>query len=214
MVPYPTIAQFEGKYAGGKNPVFDDVLAQAIETKYLPNPTQSNARTNCQSMPQAYSTGKKLITQGLQAIPYVGQALSKIAGMIFAHHAQAVQLEATVLCENVPRANAFLEQIDQSLAAGQVTPQQASQTYDQIQAEFNAAMESDPSFKAGDALWGFEQAMAACIAARKADLANGLLTNGSAIPAGILGAAKSILDSMEGDIAIGGGAGAGLGALL
>lgn len=118
------------------------------------------------------------------AIPVVGAIVAPIMlvlGTIFANHQRAVQLQSNVLCENVPAANAALQQIDAGIAAGTITPAQALSGYQQMLSSFQAAMKSDPSYKTGDALWGYNQILQGVIAQRTADL------QGSAGASSILG---------------------------
>lgn len=181
-------------------------LQTCIQTRLLfwpPNPKNAT----CQGAPASSAASK--ITQigalaaggaaSVAAIPAVAAALPllgpaalvaapvlAILGTIFANHAKAVQLQTNVLCENVPAANAALQQIDAGLTSGAVTPAQASSAYSQILSNFQAAMKSDPSYKTGDALWGYNQELQAVIAQRTLDLqSSGSVTTGaSAIASG------------------------------
>ena len=106
------------------------------------------------------------------AIPFVGigVAIVGLIATIFAHHAQAEKIQSNVLCENVPAANAALAAIDAALANGSMTPAQAKQAYAALGPQFNSAMRSDPSYKSGDALDGYNIAFSAVLAQRNLDL--------------------------------------------
>ncbi len=128
------------------------------------------------------------------ALPLLGPAaliaapILLIVGTIFANHAKAVALQSSVLCENVPAANNALAAIDAGLANGTISASQASTAYNTMLASFQSAMKSDPSYKTGDALWGFNQGMQALIAQRQLDLqsgasgAGGIASSLSAVP--------------------------------
>lgn len=143
------------------------------------------------------------IIAGTAAIPIVGAIVAPIlaiVGVIFAHHAQAVQMQTTVLCENVPAANAALQQIDQGIAAGTITPAQAISAYSTLQSSFTSAMKSDPSYKTGDALWGYDVMMQAVCAQRALDaqaaaasgVGSGLLS-GTGLPSWVLWGGAAVL---------------------
>jgi len=107
------------------------------------------------------------------AIPVVGAIVAPILaiiGTIFANHQKAIGLQSSVLCENVPAANAALQQIDAGLSNGTITPAQALKAYPTLLSGFTAAMKSDPSYKTGDAMWGYVQALQAVLAQRALDL--------------------------------------------
>lgn len=186
------------QFCGSKcNAAFVNELTNAIQNRLLQwPPLPANAK--CSS--QTSSTAQKVTAIGAAgigaavpvtaalvsssviagsaltaAIPIVGAIAAPILlvlGTIFANHAKAVQLQSNVLCENVPAANAALQQIDAGLAAGTITPTQAMSAYQQMLASFQAAMKSDPSYKTGDALWGYNQELQAVIAQRTLDLQN------------------------------------------
>jgi hypothetical protein len=178
------------------NPAFVSELQNALQNRLLQWPPLP-ANANCTGAPASSGAAKAtqaggiaagsvvgvtgaLVSGGLisasavtAAIPIAGAIVAPILlvlGTIFADHAKAVQLQTNVLCENVPAANAALQQIDAGLAAGTITPAQALAAYAQIQSSFTAAMKSDPSYKTGDALWGYNQELQAVIAQRTADL--------------------------------------------
>src|ERR1700683_2404244 len=180
-------------------------LNQASQTRSLPAPTQENASTTCAGGGTSSTALNvtKLASAGVgvaaSIAPLVGASavlgpaaliaapILAIVGTIFANHAKAVQLQSSVLCENVPAANAALAAIDAGLANGTITPSQASTAYATMLSSFQAAMKSDPSYKTGDALWGFNQGMEALIAQRQLDLHS----SGGAAP-GVVGAIESI----------------------
>jgi hypothetical protein len=185
-----------------KSSAFISFLQDAISSRFLPSPTEQNASTTCSGGEVSTTSAKAtkvssavastgatvtgaLATAGAisAAIPIVGTiaavALGVLSG-IFASHDQAEQLQSNVLCENVPAFNAMLEQIDSELSSGTATPEQAASAYQNLLSQFQAALKSDPSYKTGDALWGFNQGAQAVIAARNQDLTNGVLTSGQA----------------------------------
>lgn len=97
-------------------------------------------------------------TIGTSTLPIIGTAIGLITGLlsgIFAHHSQAVAEQNDLLCQNVPAANSALQLIDSQVAAGTLTASEATSTYQQLLSEFQSAMQSDPSYKSGDALWGY-----------------------------------------------------------
>lgn len=73
-------------------------------------------------------------------IVLAGAAIAKVFGFIFSHHAAAVKKEQSILCAAVPAANDALQVIDQALASGQVTPQQAMGAVDNVVAGFQQAV--------------------------------------------------------------------------
>lgn len=195
----PLPSQYCGKNCGSQ--IFLSFLQQAIATRLLPMPTKQTASTDCTGGQVSNAAGKAssvaasavaagttiaaTLAPALNVIPIVGTIASVILGgvsAIFTHHAQAVQMQSNVLCENVPAANQLLQQIDQELQQGLASTSQASGAYDAILSQFTAAMKSDPSYKTGDALWGYVQALAAVVAARKADLQAGVMADGTPIP--------------------------------
>jgi hypothetical protein len=123
----------------------------------------------------------------------VGAVLGLVSG-IFAHHSQAVALQSSVLCQNVPAANTALQGIDQELAAGAATPQQAAAAYSTLAQGFTASLRSDPSYKKGDGLDAYNTAMQLVIQARLNDLKAGLLTGGA--PAPFAGTAAGLATSL------------------
>jgi hypothetical protein len=183
------------------NKLFLQALETSMQNRMLiwpPLPGQAS----CSGMPASSTAQKVTAIAGIgagaagsiAAIPAVAAALPllgpaaliaapilAVLGTIFANHQRAVQLQSNVLCENVPAANAALQQIDAGIAAGTITPAQAVSGYQQMLSSFQAAMKSDPSYKTGDALWGYNQILQAVIAQRTADL------QGSAGASSILG---------------------------
>lgn len=188
------------------------VFQNSISSRLLMWPPPTNTWANCSGVqaPSAGQTATKVagaaagigtatasaiaasLGLALNAIPIIGTIASVaigVIGTIFAHHAQAVQMQSTVLCTNVPLANQYLQQIDASLAAGTITAAQAKAAYASIQAQFTSALKSDPSYKKGDALDAYNTAMQLVINARTADLA----TMAAAAP----GASGGIIGSIE-----------------
>lgn len=75
-------------------------------------------------------------------IVLAGAALAKVFGIIFGHHAAAVKKEQSVLCAAVPAANDSLAVIDQAVASGQYTPDQAAAALDAVVSGFEQATSS------------------------------------------------------------------------
>lgn len=142
------------------------------------------------------------------ALPVIGVVIgliTSIIGIIGAHHAQAVATQNQLLCQLVPAANQALQQIDAGLAGGSITPSQASSAYSTLQQQLASGLQSDPSYKHGDALWIYNLAMQAISNARNADLNNGVLTGGAPGPwtqkaAGSSAAAGSVESTVDGAI--------------
>jgi hypothetical protein len=204
---------------------FTSFLDQAISSRFLPDYTSATgASSNCAQ----YSGGTSgTIAQGLKITSAAGGAVASVAGSaiasgaaigstvpligtivgviggilstIFAHHAAAVVAQDEVLCQAVPQTNSILQQIDQLLASGQLAPADASTAYQQVLTQFSSGVHSDPSFKTGDALYGYLLATQAVIAARVADLQAGVLTGGAPGPwtQPATSSAASLVDSIE-----------------
>lgn len=176
---------------------FISFLEQALSSGQLPAVTPATGG-NCAGVPASSAAAK--VTQiasgaagvGVAAaaatgaiagsvVPLVGTAIGAVAGIlvgVFTHHAQAVQMQTNVLCENVPAAN----QAIQAFAAEGASATQ----WQQLAAQFQAAMQSDPSYKSGDALWGYAQAMNMLCAAYAQQA-----SSGGAASAGAVGTAGS-----------------------
>ena len=182
---------------------------QAVQSRYLPDPSSSvaegifDASFSCS---QGYSaagssaaaagragaltqTGTKTAAGILSASPAAGPLAPIVAGIgaivglvtgIFAkHHAAAVAGEAADICGAVPQVNAVLQQIDAGLSAGTITPAQAQAMYAQLQAPFTQALHQNTTFKTGDTLWAYSQALVGVIEARNQDLASGVSSAGT-----------------------------------
>lgn len=65
-------------------------------------------------------------------------AIMEAFGAIFAHHAAAVKKEQSTLCAAVPAANQALQVIDEAVAGGQATPQQAIAALQNMPGEFQS----------------------------------------------------------------------------
>lgn len=77
------------------------------------------------------------------AIPIVGQIVgffTSILGGIAAHHAQAVALEQSTLCQVVPAFNSALDAIDQEYRLGQLSGTQATQALETLFSQMNQAL--------------------------------------------------------------------------
>jgi hypothetical protein len=193
-------------------------IQAAIQARALPDVTAQWATAKCTSAP-ASSTAAKVVQTGsiaagsavgvtgalvssgiiassaaTAAIPIVGAIVAPIMlilGTIFSNHAKAVALQSSVECENVPAANAALQQIQSGVASGTITPQQAASAYAQLSASFSSAMKSDPSYKTGDALWLYDMCMQAVCAQCTLDLQNA--PGGSGISVGGLSLSPAVL---------------------
>lgn len=94
------------------------------------------------------------------AIVLAGAALAKVFGIIFGHHAAAIKKEQSVLCAAIPATNDALSVIDQVLASGQSTPQQAMDALDQVVSGFSQAT---ASIRKGNDPNGTGDCNAACV---------------------------------------------------
>ncbi|HLZ12549.1 MAG TPA: hypothetical protein VKP58_08175 [Candidatus Acidoferrum sp.] len=77
------------------------------------------------------------------AVPIVGQIASVFTSIfsgIAAHHAQAVQLEQSTLCQAVPAFNAALDSIDQQYRLGQLSGPQAIQALETLYQQMNQGL--------------------------------------------------------------------------
>jgi hypothetical protein len=175
------------------------VFQSSVASRMLLWPPPSTKWANCTSAPSQTAaqitkigaTGAGM-TAGILTAAAVSGPLAPIVGAvgaivgvisgIFAHHSQAVALQSSVLCQNVPAANAAFQGIDQQLATGTATPQQAATAYSALASQFTAALRSDPSYKKGDGLDAYNTAMQLVVLARTNDLKAGLLTGGAPAP--------------------------------
>jgi hypothetical protein len=142
------------------------------------------------------------------AVPVIGAVvglITGIIGIISAHHAQAVATQNELLCQLVPAVNNALQTLDAGLSGGSITPAQASSSLSSLQSQLASGLQSDPSYKHGDALWIYNLAMQAIVFARNQDLNNGLLTGGAPGPwtqaggsstAAASGSVESTVDSL------------------
>lgn len=113
--------------------------------------------------------GKPLVAAGPVgwAILGAGAVLTGI-GAIFGHHSAAVAKERGTLCAAVPMANAALQQIDEWLAAGQITASTASQALDAAQSGFRG--EVNAIYQANNEAGGYYRALRGVVIRRKMDL--------------------------------------------
>jgi hypothetical protein len=75
----------------------------------------------------------------------VSVAVTAIIGLfsiLINHHAQAVGKEQSVLCSAVPAANNYLKIIQQAVASGQATPQDAMSALDSLLSDFESSVSS------------------------------------------------------------------------
>jgi hypothetical protein len=136
----------------GFRPADKALIVSSLQTGYIPAYTASSCTTGLipQTIPQR--TGNILTAAGKSAISFaaisgpaapfvliggaIGLIFGKIFGAISAGHAHAVAAEQTALCQAVPTANQFLQQIDGAFQSGQVTPDQASALLDQVLGQY------------------------------------------------------------------------------
>lgn len=115
------------------------------------------------------SFGKPLIAAGPVgwAVLGAGAVLTGI-GAIFGHHSAAIAKERGTLCAAVPMANAALQQIDEWLAAGQITAATASSALDAAQSGFRS--EVNAIYQRGNEAGGYYRALQGVVIRRKLDL--------------------------------------------
>lgn len=214
----------------GCNPTFIQTCQQAIAARFLPAYTTATGASNANACAGVSTnsetkglsigssvagsalstTGAALSIAGLAttAIPIVGAivgAITSVVSIIVGHHSAAVKEQDSLLCQVVPATNSLLQQIDQALASGQLTPDQAETQYSSFLSQFMAELKTDSSYKTGDALWGYGLMLQGIITARNQDLQNGVLTGGAAGPwtqTGASGAASSVIGSIESALGI------------
>ena len=196
------------KSGANKDGYLQAFLTEAGTTRLVPFPATSNnalmvmeedARTNCSGQSNAATdTGASIasgvggglkiaatvdpepISKGILAI--VSSVVSLIGGIFGQAHAKAVAGEQADICSAVPALNAALQQIDAGLAAGSITPSQATSAYSQMQSSFKSALSANTTYKLGDALWAFYTAFTVVVQVRNQDLQNGVLTSGAPGP--------------------------------
>lgn len=120
----------------------------------------------------ALSVGSKVVAIPGAQIPGaiilgVGAVLTAI-GKIFGHHSAAVAKERGTLCAAVPMANAALQQIDQWLAAGQITAATASQALQAVQSNFRSEVAG--IYQTRNEAGGYYRALQGIIIRRTLDL--------------------------------------------
>lgn len=143
-----------GKQPGHNQGVYDG-LVSAAAAGYLNMPLPalcSGGRPPGMIAPALINTASgvamKFVGPAFGAGPIVGgivlagALLTKVFGAILGHHAAAIKKEQSILCAAVPAANDALAMIDQVLAAGQATPQQAIDALDGVVSGFSQATSS------------------------------------------------------------------------
>jgi hypothetical protein len=104
---------------------------------------QINAGQTVSSTQVAEDISENLV----QTIPVVGQVIGQIAnvvtGFLNAHHAQAVELENSILCALIPILNGFYTQILANLQNGIWTPAQCAELAVQVQSQAHTAIAQD-----------------------------------------------------------------------
>jgi len=115
------------------------------------------------------SFGQPLVAAGPigWAVLGVGAVLTGI-GAIFGHHSAAVAKERGTLCAAVPMANAALQQIDEWLAAGQITAATASQALQSVQSSFKSEVAG--IYQTRNEAGGYYRALQGIIIRRMLDL--------------------------------------------
>lgn len=96
-------------------------------------------------------------------------AIAGIVGIfstIFQHHAQAVAKEQSTLCTAVPAANNYFTVIDQAVASGQATAQQALQALASLSSDFRSAVSG--IYKNCNAACVMQMCLDAAVATQKA----------------------------------------------
>lgn len=84
------------------------------------------------------------------AIPIIGPIVSSIVGLftaIFQHHALVTKAEQNAECQLIPAANNYLQIIVNAVNTGQATPAQGVAALESLQSDFNAQVNSNPSYK-------------------------------------------------------------------
>jgi hypothetical protein len=211
---------------------FTSFLDSAVSTRFLPAYTQATGLSNpnaCAGQQTGNSLGTAAAITGGAAkigtavgtsiatsigataaatiIPVVGiiaGLVTSIVGIISAHHSQAVAEQDSLLCQLVPAINSALSQVDSALAAGTLSPSDASAQYSSMLSQFVSEMKSDPSYKSGDALNGYVIALQCVLAARIQDLNNGVLTGGAPGPwtQAASSSASGVVSSLESDLGL------------
>ena len=203
---------------------WQQVFSQSVASRFLMWPPPSSKFADCSGVsgPNADQTASKVIgsagaltatgaiaagAAAGSAVPVIGTIIGAIGGLLFgifgASHAKAVQAQNVALCNGVPQTNSVLQQIDQALAAGQITPAQAASQYAALGSQFTSAMKQGTSYKKCDALYGYNLAMQMVIAARNQDLQNGVLTGGRPAP-WATPASSGALASLESSLGVSG----------
>lgn len=136
-----------------------DFLKGAITNRHIPD-YYKNSPGDCGAPPQLGSLGivqaggavasvgvgaaqlaTTLAGTAVKALPVVGAAIGVFEAaysLAFGHHAQAVKVEQNTLCNAVPLANQFMDQLDAAYKKGQISSTAVDQNLDALQAKFLA----------------------------------------------------------------------------
>lgn len=120
----------------------------------------------------ALSVGSKVVlVPGAQipgAIILAAGAVLTAIGAIFGSHSKAVAKERGTLCAAVPMANATLQQLDEWLAAGQITATTAAQALQSLQSNFK--QEVSGIYQTTNEAGGYYRALQGIVIRRTLDL--------------------------------------------
>jgi hypothetical protein len=125
-----------------------NLILSALQAGYIPPYTATSCTTGVIPQSGVQRTTSILRTAGAAAVKFapmtgpaapfvlIGGAIAAVFGTIFGRilggHAHAVAAEQTALCQAVPTANQFLQQIDTAFQSGQVSAAEASGLVDQV----------------------------------------------------------------------------------
>ncbi len=134
-----------------------DFLKGAITNRHIPD-YYKNSPGDCGTPPQLGSIGVvqeagaigglgvggaqlglSLAGTAVKALPIVGAAISVFEtafALATGHHAAAVKLEQNTLCNAVPLANQYMDQLDVAYRKGQISSAVVDQNLDALQAKF------------------------------------------------------------------------------
>lgn len=157
--------QAQVKSGAGHNQAVRDLMLRAVQAGQMLDPSgapgysqqgdcsATGTSTNVRLAQTASGLALTGVSIGLVAAGTVTAAalapftmgISTLIGLfpiIFGHHAAAVKKEQSVLCAAVPAANNYLQIIDQGLAQGSATPEQAKAALDSLVSDFSSQVAS------------------------------------------------------------------------
>jgi hypothetical protein len=134
---------------------------------------------------------------GASGIPVVGGIIAKALSIFGAHHAAAVKTEQATLCQEVPKANAFLRGIDLAVSQGQIDPDTAASALEQGYAAWRAEVGAILKDSGGqcNAACVYEKCFRAAIEKRKQDYA-WITSQNRAGAQGVSGVVSGVLDTV------------------